>query len=661
MKTLFRRIWVFTFPVLLWSSPDHLIISEIVLQPSSGEYLKIYNPTDNTIDLDSYYLTDATDTMNGKYYYNLPAGNNFWSGSGSDFIARFPAVSIPAKGELTLALSTKANYSTVYGRQPDYSVKEDFRPALPGSVTIGGATSYLDNNAETLVLFFWDGTSATMQDVDYLLWGSRLCAISKTGISGYVNDTPVNLQKYMPTHVDGQKLQRIADEGTETTTGGNGITGHDETSENLDQTWHAVETNTRPKISNISVNPAVPVVGNQVQFSADVTDDGAINQVNLIYRFLSTRSVVAMANSGGNTYQVTVGPFNAPDTLYYYIKAEDATGLKDSSNFAAIVIQPPPEVLTIAAIRSDWSTWKGETVTLRGVVTIGSNILRTDRTSAYFQDFSGKGLNLYASAITNLNRGDSIEVTGTLDEYLGVHELTNFQNSFSVIASQVPLKVYNEILIADLTSAPATYEGSYLQINGVVAERADNTGGGTNLTVEDISGRVTVRIWNSTNALFNSLGILVNPKLDSLLQVGNKITVRGIGGLYNNAAQILLGYADEVEEYIEGAPGSEKTIVKVAPYPFVPQIGEVIRYTYEYPSNSRVIMRVYDMDGRFITTLIDEYHALSWHKDGYWDGRNELHEIVKPGMYLMHLETTNRTTGKTITKIAPVVVGVKLR
>ena len=270
-------------------------------------------------------------------------------------------------------------------------------------------------------------------------------------------------------------------------------------------------------------------------------------------------------------------------------------------------------------------------------------------------------MNLYASAITNLNRGDSIEVTGALDEYQGVYEITNFQNSFSVITSQVPLKVYNNILIADLTSAPAIYEGSYLQINGVVAERADNVGGGTNLTVEDISGRVTVRIWNSTNALFNSLGILVNPKLDSLLQIGNKITVRGIGGLYNNAAQLLLGYADEIEEYVEGEPGSEKTSVKVAPFPFVPQIGEVIRYTFEYPSNSRVIMRVYDMDGRFITTLIDEYHALSWHKDGYWDGRNELHEIVKPGMYLMHLETTNRTTGKTISKIAPVVVGVKLR
>ncbi|MCG2716021.1 MAG: hypothetical protein L6422_07025, partial [Candidatus Marinimicrobia bacterium] len=308
----------------------------------------------------------------------------------------------------------------------------------------------------------------------------------------------------------------------------------------------------------------------------------------------------------------------------------------------------------------NWSDWEGQTVTLRGVVTIGSNILRTDRTSAYFQDASGKGLNLYDGAITNLAKGDSIEVTGELDEYGGVYELKNFASSYTVLASNVPIPNVVTIPIGALVEDPIAYEGTYFQISGTVADRADNVGGGSNITIEDVTGRTTVRIWNSTNALFNSLEVLVNEELDSLLQPGNMVSVKGVGSLYKDSPQVLLGYAEDVEYYIPGEPGNEKTKLSVAPYPFVPQLGEVIKYSYEYPSNCRVILRVYDMSGRFITTLEDGYYALSWHKENVWDGRNELNELVAPGNYLFHLQTTNRTTGKTSADIAPVVVGVKL-
>ena len=157
------------------------------------------------------------------------------------------------------------------------------------------------------------------------------------------------------------------------------------------------------------------------------------------------------------------------------------------------------------------------------------------------------------------------------------------------------------------------------------------------------------------------MGEVVNPEMDSILQVGNRVIIRGVGSVYKNSPQVLLGYADDVEPYIEGEPGEELTKLKVMPFPFVPQLGEVIKYEYEYPSNSRVILRVYDLSGRFITTLVDNYYAISWHREGSWAGRNELNELVAPGTYLFHLETTNRTTGKTKVKVAPVVVGVKLR
>ncbi|HCL00175.1 MAG TPA: hypothetical protein DHW42_08760 [Candidatus Marinimicrobia bacterium] len=654
-------------PIFVLGEMDHLVISEIVLQPKEREFVKIYNLTDAALDLSNYYLTDGTDTVNGKFYYNLPIGSDFHSGSGTDFMVRFPdAYSIPAKSSILISIMTKSAYETNYGETPDLSIKEDFRHAVDTMSTIGTAPYYLDDYKETLVLFYWDGSSPTVQDVDYILWGSTDYAIDKSAVAGYAADTPVDQQKFIPwfeifqVHDNGQKLKRISDEGTESQSGGNGITGHDETSENLDQTWTVVSVgNTKPIISSVALTPAIPTIEDEIRVSAVVSDDGSLAEVSLVYKFNGTPATAAMVNETGDSYSVTLEPFAEVGTLLYYVRAVDDTGLKDSSLTYSVDIVEPPEEITIAMIRENWSDWEGQTVTLRGVVTIGSNILRTGRTSAYFQDASGRGLNLYDGAITNLAKGDSIEVTGELDEYGGVYELKDFASSYTVLASNVPIPNVVTIPVGALVEDPTAYEGNYFQINGTVADRADNVGGGSNITIEDVTGRVTVRIWNSTNALFNSLEELVNEELDSLLQPGNMVSVKGVGSLYNNSPQVLLGYAEDVEYYIPGEPGNEKTKLSVAPYPFVPQLGEVIKYSYEYPSNCRVILRVYDMSGRFITTLEDGYYALSWHKENVWDGRNELNELVAPGNYLFHLQTTNRTTGKTRADIAPVVVGVK--
>jgi len=668
MKKRIILTWFLLWPVLILTAQDHVVISEIVLQPgsstsSNAEYIKLYNPTDNAIDLSNYYLTDGTDTTNHKYYYNLSAGANFWSGTGSDFIARFPnGFSIAGKSEIIIGATTSSAYNTYYGSLPDLSIKDSLRQAIDGQTTKGTAPAYLDNAAETLVLFYWDGSSSTVKDVDYVIWGSKLCAIDKSGVSGYQNDTPVAQQVFAPTHVDGQKLQRISGEGTESSSGGNGLTGHNETGENLNATWQVVSVgHTKPKFSNLVYSPASPTTGQSITFSVNVASDSAITSVDLIYTYQSVERTVAMILTVGSTYSVTVGPFATVDTLYYKVQAEDETGLTAVSNLNIIKIQEPPEVVTIGTIRENWSEYVGQTVTLRGVVTIGSNVIITTRTSAYFQDFSGKGLNLYASAITNLAQGDSIEVTGDLEEYSGVKELTNWTSSYTVIASNVPITSVSEVDIIDLVTNLADWEGSYVQISGTVAERSNPTATnlGCNIIIEDKTDRTTVRIWNTTGALYNSLGVIVNSVTDSLLTLGNQVTLRGVVGIYSATPQILLGYASDVEPFVEGEPGNERTKITVAPYPFVPQMGEVIKYTYEYPSNCRAIIRIYDLSGRFITTLEDNFYMESWKKDGFWNGRNELNQLVPPGNYILHLQTTNRSTGKSQSDIAPAVIGVK--
>ena len=647
----------------LAAQTDHLLMTEVVLQPSAGQYVKIFNPTAGTVDLTNYYLSDATDTVNQRYYYRLPSGSDYWSLAGSDFIARFPAgLLLAPQAEIIIALTSSANYQTTYGMAPDLSVKTDFLPAVTGQTTIGTAPSYLSYTAEGLVLFYWDGTSAIVQDVDYLIWGSRLCAVDKRHVAGYLPDTPVIQQRFAASHAVGQKLQRSAGEGTEIQSGGNGITGHDETSEPLDQTWQVVPVgNVKPKIASITINPQNPTTADAIKIQATVTDDDGLASVHLIYRCGGPEISSPMNPAINDLYELTIGPFSPPDTLFYRIKAIDNTGLESVSNIFVALIQAEPEPLTIAMIRQNWAMFNGETVTLEGVVTIGSNILRTDRTSAYFQDRSGRGINLYSASITNLARGDSLTITGTLELFSGVIELTNWTGSYQVLAKNRPVPGLTMLPIQTLNDDLANREGSFVEVHATVVERADNIGGGSNIVIEDYSGRTTLRIWNSTNVLYNSINQLVNPGLDTLLQIGKEIVVRGVVGVYSSSAQLLAGYAADIYAYVEGEPGSERVLLKVQPFPFVPQLGELLGYEYEYPSNNRVILRVYDLAGRYITTLEDNYFAVAWHRTGRWNGRDELNRVVTPGVYLFQLETTNRTTGKTVTRVAPAVVGVKFK
>ena len=87
-------------------------------------------------------------------------------------------------------------------------------------------------------------------------------------------------------------------------------------------------------------------------------------------------------------------------------------------------------------------------------------------------------------------------------------------------------------------------------------------------------------------------------------------------------------------------------------------------YSFSFPSNSRVIIRVFDVSGRFITTLVDKFYESSGIVKrevlrSSWDGRNHVGQVLPPGTYLMHMEASNFYTGSTSTDVAPVVIGVR--
>jgi hypothetical protein len=116
-----------------------------------------------------------------------------------------------------------------------------------------------------VILFFWDGTSATVKDVDYVTWGANYVEatrVDKSGVAGYANDTPrgsqssvdaaFELEAGVPEGGPGaaRSIERCnAMEPGEVFTGGNGITWHDETSENLASSFGKQEVPT-PGVKN---------------------------------------------------------------------------------------------------------------------------------------------------------------------------------------------------------------------------------------------------------------------------------------------------------------------------------------------------------------------------------------------------------------------------
>ena len=650
---------LFLFSGLVFGQADHLVFSEVVLTPSDGEYVQITNPTADDIDMSDYYLTDATDGS-GNAYYNLPSGSGFWSGSGFDFICRFPAsYSLAAGASMKVSLRDNESYVNTYGESADLSLNEDLLDAINGSSTKGNAsTPKLDNTSETLVLFYWDGTSATVKDVDYLLWGGNSYGIDKSAVTGYQSDTPVSSQSFMSVHATNEKLIRAenAGEGSEFQSSGNGITGHDETSEPLSDTWITASLiSSKPDITGLSLSPGSPTTEDILSFEVTVTDDEGVAAVLLKYEFQSENVSVPMSEISPSVYTAQIGPLGVSGSLIYSVIAEDISGLKDSTSRVAVSISEPPEDMDIASLLDDLDSFIGQTIEIDGIVTVPAGRLRTNFTEAFLQDESGRGIILYNSQLdTSFTRGDSVLVVAEVDDFDGKPEL--IYSSITVLKQNASVPV-EKISISEFNTLRYGY--TFVQIWGKIISRSDpfGTNTGANISIQDASGEVTtVRIWNSTNILFNEDMQLINNELDSLMQVGNVIQVSGIGGEYSGASQIQPAYASDIIEKLEGQAGNFDATLSVSPYPFVPQIGEVINYSYSFPSDARIKLRVFDTAGRLITTLYDEYRGISFYKEASWNGRDNLNRLVPSGAYLIHLDIFDAVTGKSYQKVAPVVI-----
>ncbi len=232
-------------------SQEHLLLTEATVTPSSSEFLEIFNPTGANVDLTNYYLSDDND-------YALYPGT-FGNGPApvidiSDFIVQFPLGEVIAAGQIVVIAFDGAGFFGDFGFSADYEIRGT-DPGTPDMIASNlGTSAGLTNGGENACLFYWDGLSDLVMDVDMIRIGTPSAANdigNKTGVSVDGPDADVMTSTYLDDGFTmtqqpsapgpGFSTKRIyLEDANEVNNGGNGITGHDETTEDILVTWDTI-------------------------------------------------------------------------------------------------------------------------------------------------------------------------------------------------------------------------------------------------------------------------------------------------------------------------------------------------------------------------------------------------------------------------------------
>ena len=303
-----------------------------------------------------------------------------------------------------------------------------------------------------------------------------------------------------------------------------------------------------PSISDVYHRSLLPEPSEPVTVFATIMDnDGTITSATLYVQVNGggfTGSPMTIVS--GDQYSGGIAAGSNGDAVDYYVSATDnnnqtTTNPGDApTGFYSYAVAP--EVITpIASIQGDVPTYEDTIVMVLAQVYIPGNYKADGSISAYVQDGSGRGMNVFGT--TRSTGGDLlndvtaiVKVSGRVDIYFTTVELVNYEVEL--------VSISNPELIPDTqttgNAAAPTNEGTYIHSQGPITGIDGPIGGAYNFTVSDGSGNLVIRVDED---------LVIG--MDMWL-VGDLLEGSGAGSAYNSQGQLLVGMPNKVTNHGQG-------------------------------------------------------------------------------------------------------------
>jgi|GEM_PF-1221155 len=229
------------------------------------------------------------------------------------------------------------------------------------------------------------------------------------------------------------------------------------------------------------------------------------------------------------------------------------------AQFSFVTEPSKVNIYPIAKLHERFNTLNGQTVSVRGIVTLGAGILNPTHTLAYIQDSSLAGISIFKNneILTDFQRNTRVEITGKLSDYFGLHEIQYQSHRVLATGQELP-----EPLFVSTGSVSATpNQGRLVQIRGKIG----TISGTADQLWEIDDGTGCADVFFDQDARFDL----------AQFSVGDWIQIIGVKSVYQGQGRIIPGYQEDLDTTSTafvpaGLPSelNEPPIIKNYPNPF---------------------------------------------------------------------------------------------
>ncbi len=406
-----------------------------------------------------------------------------------------------------------------------------------------------------------------------------------------------------------------------------------------------------PLISGTQHDPLAPTSDDTIFVTCSIMDDGGVDEASLFYRLNGGTFIETVLWPVGEiTYRAHINPQPDQTLVEYYIWAMDdeeneATDPEDAPDSTYSFTVSNATAGTIYEIQyttnpSGASPYEGTIATVTAVVTADTNDFPlTSGYRYYIQDTDDpystggawNGIYVYNSssnpATIQAVRGDRLILTGLVEEYYGLTELTTI-TAVTIESSGNPLPTPVDVTCAQIRTGGTeaeNYEGVLVRLSNLTVTNADlgygewevSDGSGDSCRIDDDG--VYTYVPGVGHTIDHLTGLSKYANNDFKLEPRDDNDFDGIQGIGDDNDPVTPLQWSLAPNY---------------PNPFNPET--LISYTVPHQANIKLI--IYNVLGQRVKTLVNTQITAGTHSV-IWNGLSEQGVPVSSGLYIMHLSS----------------------